>query len=275
MTLRISLFALFFLIWTTSSLAETSRFSLGSGVDYRSGDYGTDDSFDSFSIPLILNYYPTTRLDFELVIPYLSQSSTTTVLAGGDRAFAVDRGERGRRATTNDQTTELVEQDLESSQSGLGDISLTAGYMLAQQDGLQPNVRFYLYLKTPTADEDKGLGTGEFDYGAGVELSAWHQRWYGKIAAGGIFQGKNDDWELKDYATFSGELGRQFTDRLFGSISLWGASAPSEQSSTLLEARLNTTLWVSHAWSVESYLGKGLTSSSADFGAGVKIYRHF
>jgi hypothetical protein len=273
---RLFVFVVLILSCTTLSRAETSRFSIGTGVDYRTGDYGTDDSFDSFTIPVILNYYPSARFDFEVFIPYLYQSSSTTVLAGGDRVISVDRNGRGRRATsTTTEIVETTEEDVESSESGLGDISLTAGYTFLHQDGMRPNARLYAYLKIPTADEDKGLGTGKFDYGAGLELSAWKDFWYGKIAGGGVFQGEHADWELKDYATFEGELGRQFTNRVYGSLSAWGATEPSEDSSSLLEIRINNTLWLSSQWSAESYLGKGLTSGSADFSAGIKLYRHF
>ncbi len=43
--------------------------------------------------------------------------------------------------------------------------------MLVEEKSVLPEVAPYLKIKFPTADQGKGLGTGEFDETVGVDLS--------------------------------------------------------------------------------------------------------
>jgi hypothetical protein len=65
-------------------------------------------------------YYPNEKLDFELHVPFLRTSNTTTVIANGMHG-------RGGGTQRSVQSSE--------SQMGLGDVSLTTGYNLIEQWG--------------------------------------------------------------------------------------------------------------------------------------------
>ncbi len=108
--------------------------------------------------------------------------------------------------------------DTSESQSGLGDITLTAGYIILQESQTLPAVRPLIYLKFPTADEDEGLGTGEFDVGGGLGAVKWFGRWYTFAEGRYIFQGSNSDLGLKDYGTLEGEAGYRLTDRFLPTV---------------------------------------------------------
>jgi len=244
--------------------APAKKFAIGLGVDFASGDYGTDTTTDSLRVPLTLDYFPSDRLDFELVIPYLYQNNSNTILAGGMR-FPFER-HMGMRQTSFDTG---------DSQSGLGDISLTAGYLLVQASEYLPSVRPLLYLKFPTADEDKGLGTGEFDVGAGIGAAKWFGPWYTFAEARYIFQGSNSDLGLKDYATAEGEAGYRLTQRFLPTISLWWSAPPADDASDLVEARLKEKYWMTDDVYLEGYLGKGLSDGTADIGAGLAAFFSF
>lgn len=243
---------------------EVKKYAVGLGVNYATGDYGTDTTTDSLRIPLTLDYFPTDRLDFELVIPYLYQNNSNTILSGGMR-FPFER-HRGMRITGFDTS---------DSVSGLGDISLTAGYLLRQESDTLPSVRPLLYLKFPTADEDEGLGTGEFDVGAGIGAAKWFGPWYTFGEGRYIFQGSNSELGLKDYATLEGEVGYRLSPKFLPSVSLWWSSAPADDSSDLVEARLNGTYRATDDVTLEGYLGTGLSSGTADFGAGLAVFYSF
>ncbi len=247
-----------------SLAAEARKYALGLGIDFATGDYGTDFTTDSVRVPLSINYFPTDRLDFELTIPYLYQSSSNTILSGGMR-FPVD-GRRGMRQTAF---------DVSDSQGGLGDITLTAGYILRQESETFPVIRPLLYLKFPTADEEEGLGTGEFDIGAGLGAVKWFDRWYTFAEGRYIFQGSNSELGLKDYGTLEGEAGYRLTERFLPSVSLWWSSPPADDSSDLVEARLKGKYWATDSIAVEGYLGRGLSSGTADFLAGLTVFYLF
>ena len=115
---KITIFALTVLLGfpLASAAAENKQLSVGIGLDYATGDYGTGQTTDSLAIPFVVDFYPTKRLDFELVIPYLYQSNSTTIFANGMR-FSMAGTSRRMRPSFN----------LHQSQSGLGDITLTTG----------------------------------------------------------------------------------------------------------------------------------------------------
>ncbi len=251
--------------WPLSAAAAAgTKFSVGIGLDYATGDHGTDTTTDSLSVPFVVDYYPTRDLDFELVIPYLYQSNSNTIFANGMR-FSMQRTSTHRRPSFN----------LDKSQSGLGDITLTMGYALLPETQTRPLVRPVLYLKFPTGDEDKGLGTGEFAAGPGLGFSMWMGTGYVFGEGRYIFQVSNSDIGLKDYGTLEGEVGYLVGSNLFPSFDLWYASAPSDDSSDMVEAKLKAKYRISDDWHAEGYLLKGLTNSTADFGLGASIFYSF
>lgn len=58
-----------------------------------------------------------------------------------------------------------------TTQSGIGDILLQGRYYILDEQGLLPTVALLARIKFPTADRDRGLGTGEFDEKFGIQLS--------------------------------------------------------------------------------------------------------
>jgi hypothetical protein len=244
--------------------ADAGKFAIGIGMETASGDYGTETTTDSVRIPLTIEYFPTDAAGFELVIPYLYQNNSNTFLAGGMR-FPFERRSGMRRTSFN--TSDSV--------SGLGDISLTAKYLVLEETETGPALRPLLYVKFPTADEDKALGTGEFDIGGGVGVSKWFGPWFTFGEGRYIFQGSNADLGLKDFATLEGQVGYQVSQAFFPSLSMWWSSAPADDASDLAEARLKGIYWIADDIRLEGYLGTGLTSSAADFGAGLAVFLSF
>ncbi len=254
------------LVAAPSFAAAAKQYALGLGVDFASGDYGTDTTTRSVRVPLTVDYFATDRLDFELIVPYLYQNNSNTVFAGGMR-FPTGRGGGGGMMQSGVNAS--------SSQSGLGDTTLTAGYLLQKESDTLPAVRPLLYLKFPTGDEDKGLGSGEFDLGAGIGASKWFGPWYTFAEGRYIFQGSNSTLGLKDYATLEGEAGYRMNRRFLPSFDLWYSTAPSDAASDQVEARLKGKYWVSDAVRLDGYLGKGLTSQAADFTVGGAVFYSF
>lgn len=129
--------------------AEPARYSLGVGLDYSSGDYGTGSDTEIWYLPLRFKYErgPAT---LKLTVPYLriTAPSGGTLVGFDDDGRPIYSG-GGARTTTE----------------GLGDVVLTYTHSLFGQ----PRGHFLLDLgakvKFATADADKGLGSGENDYG--------------------------------------------------------------------------------------------------------------
>lgn len=252
------------------------------GFDFASGDYGTDTTTDSYSIPLKIRYAPVPHLDFELTIPYIYQSNSTTLYAGGIRYNVMPRQmSTASAASAKTQamgpggTGTTVGYDTNHSASGLGDITLTGGYILVPESADVPQIRPLVYVKFPTADKNEGLGTGEFDFGGGLSLSKWVGPWnlYGEGRY--ITQGSNDALGLKDYVTYEGDLGYAISRYLFPQVVIWGASAPADNSSSLLEAKLVLNYRWSPVAGGSVYVLKGLATGSPDYGLGLSFFRNF
>jgi len=58
------------------------------------------------------------------------------------------------------------------TESGLGDVLVKGQYVLLEEQALLPEISGPISkIKFPTADESRGLGTGEFDETVGVDFS--------------------------------------------------------------------------------------------------------
>jgi hypothetical protein len=86
-------------------------------------------------------------------VPYIRQTTQTVVVTEGGVAKRKDK-ER-QLATARGSVTQ--------TEDGLGDILLKGEYVLLAEQAALPEITGSLKIKFPTADEDKGLGTGEFD----------------------------------------------------------------------------------------------------------------
>jgi hypothetical protein len=278
--------ALLCLSWTAALASERRDVSVegrwgavGLGVDFATGDYGSGTRTDFISVPLIVDLYPTERLDLELVIPWVYQTNGDnaygTVMPyrqGYARGAATAAGTRfqagagGNSGSTAGGST--------GSANGLGDITLTAGYIIIPEGTVAPRVRPLLYLKFPTADEDKGLGTGKFDAGGGLSLDKWLGDWRPFGEAVWIVQGSSDLYATKDYLSYEAGLGRQFTPSLYAAILGRGATAPAEDSDAPFEGRLKG-VYAFDSMALEGYVAAGLSDASPDFAAGLAVFYDF
>jgi len=125
---------------------RTTNFSFYNGVAFSAGPVGI-----SVSIPIT---YQST--------PWVSYSGSGMIPSGGDQHSEVGGRTHGGQMTLAD----TVEYD----QIALGDPMLHADFELLKERKAIPSVYVTADLKAPLADIDRGFGTGEWDYGAGLSL---------------------------------------------------------------------------------------------------------
>ncbi len=95
------------------------------------------------------------------------------------------------------QTAQVIDQH--ESASGIGDTNLNVAYRFLDETDQVPEMSLLLGIKIPTADEDKGLGTGEYDYLIGLDLSKGLGDW---VLGGGISYnvlGDPAEYDLNNY----------------------------------------------------------------------------
>ncbi len=262
---------------------QKSYAAIGLGVEYASGTFGTANRTDFISIPLTIDIYPTDRSDLELVIPYLYQSNNATLFSTGvhgtprmgqssAKLLPAMNGPMGQGGSSG-STAAATASD--SSLHGLGDITLTAGYVVLEEGDLLPQLRLTGYVKFPTADQDAGLGSGQFDSGPGISLSKWVDDWQLFGEASYIFQGKSGSLSPKSYAAYSGGIGNQLSETFYTSLQVKGGTAPTRDSPAPLEGRVNCRWRPLAKTGIESYAGKGFTTGSPDYIFSLALFQYF
>jgi hypothetical protein len=128
-------------------------------------------------------------------------------------------------------------------------------------------------VKAPTADEDKGLGTGETDYAAQVDLA----RVLGKTTLFGTlgqkFFGDPEGLDFRDPVYASVGVSQKLTESSIGVAYDWREKATAS-GDAISEATLFYVLKLSPVWKTQIYLVKGFSDASPDWGAGiVQSYR--
>ena len=259
-----------------ASAADPS-YSVGVGLEFASGDYGTGIRTDSVYMPFTVAVNPTGRLDFTLEIPFVYQS-TSAVVAGefmgmqststGTQSVMAAMGGPGPRTTASAGT-------IGNSQYGLGDMKLKAGYVLFTEEEHLPAIRPNLFVKIPTADKNKFLGTGAFDGGFAVELTKWYDNWLADGEVGYAIQGKSSVLAVKNYFYYDAGVGYQLTERLRPIFMVKGSTPPVEGGAALLEARLRVKYQVTKHTGLDGYLAKGITTASPDYGMGLAVFYEF
>lgn len=259
-------FGLVFCQVSTVLGATETPFSVSLGFDFASGDYGTDQNTESSRIPLTIGYTPNERMDFELVIPYIYQSNSSTLNIGDIRyPRHGDTGSGGMGSTGGMSGSPVSESD---SQSGVGDTTLTAGYIVRQETENAPLVRPLLYAKLPTGDADRGLGTGAFDFGAGLSLAKGFGNWFTYAETTYIVPGSTSTFNPVDYWTYLISASYYLTERLAYGVDLSGAAIPFDGLDDAMYLEFNVNYWTSERGSVGGYISKGMTNVSADYGVG-------
>ncbi len=137
------------LLWPGA--ARAADWQADVSVSFSEGDYGGDGDTTMFYVPLMLKRIFRSG-DVSVTVPFIYLKSATG-------AVPVD----GR--PQSDGTGQV------ESASGLGDVVLKGKYYAVEQEGALPYLDLVARVKLPTADEDRGLGSGQPDFGLGAEAS--------------------------------------------------------------------------------------------------------
>jgi hypothetical protein len=261
--------------------AEEYPYSVGMGFEFSSGKYGTNTRTDAVYAPLTITASPTDRLGLSLEIPFVYQSNgnvLSSIAAGGMQSSrTMKQLAAGMGGTMGNGTgmTSTSATGMNQSESGLGDITLKVGYILLPEKGSLPQIRPMAFVKFPTADQNKALGTGQFDEGVSVEASKWFGDWNPFAEAGYTVQGKSSQLALKNYLAYNAGIGYQVVDNFRPILLVKGSTAPADGATSLLEVRLKLKYQVTNRTGIEGYLAKGVTTNSPDYGTGLSGFYSF
>jgi hypothetical protein len=253
------------LLGAVPALAEDEpRWSFSNSVNYSVGDYGTGKDTSLVYIPFTLGVTPLDRLWLTLTVPYIHQTTQNVVITGG--GVAARNGASGKLARPARSTTE----------SGLGDALLKGSYVLVQEQDVIPEIALYLKIKFPTADEDRGLGTGEFDETVGVDLSKrLIEKLFGYLTLSYTFIGDPPGTDFRN--SFGWSIGAAYAVMpplsLFGFLE--GSTAVARGQADPVELRVGVEFKLTKALKVTGSVTRGLTDGAADWGVSAGLALRF
>lgn len=236
--------AVVFLALASAAMAQEYPWQVESSITADTGKYGTDQKTDLFYWPVTLKHY-FSQGDVALSVPYIdldTQGGQTVV----DGAVVQGKGSGG---------------------SGLGDVLVKGRYNVVAQAEQRPFVDLVARLKLPTADEDKGLGTGETDVGIGTELAKRFMKdnmWFADFSY--TFIGDPPDMDYDNRIAVELGLGHDFLPALMGCVFYDYRSAISPGSDDAHSVSLLANYKVTDQVRTYAMVDLGLSDGAADYG---------
>jgi hypothetical protein len=224
---------------TASALGGRSYLELSSG--YMSGDFGTPTTSRLFTLTPTLGYVAS-RHDLSITVPYLALTNET----GG----------------------------ASSTETGLGDIIGRAGAVLVPQNPSGLSVNGAVAVKFPTADESRGLGSGETDYGVYASVHQRLQAFKLSVMAGYLRTGDPPGLDYRDGFSFGIGVARSFSrTTLYGAFEQRQAVSSGFANPQEVSAGFFHLLNADYA--VKGQVFFGLTHGGPDGGATLGVVRWF
>ncbi|HKT85318.1 MAG TPA: transporter [Novosphingobium sp.] len=233
----------------TGGLFANSSFELATGADYSAGRYGASTDTTVWSIPLDLKAQ-VGRLRLQASLPYQFIDGPGKLVGGV--------------IVSSPDSTETT------SRSGIGDVNLSAAYMLSRESGLLPAIEVGGGVKLPTAKTS--LGTGETDYSVNASL-------YKSIApgtmlfgsAGYSWLGSPAAYQLEDGIAASGGINyRPASNQNYGASFYYREPiAAGLKSQEIVSPYM--TYRVSKLLGLTLYGMAGLNDASPRIGAGLRL----
>ena len=232
----------------SDSQQQEEVWELSTFLTFASGDFGTNTTTDFVYNPYTLTrYLPKGELSFCIPIVYINTDQDISTINGQPVQIGTSGGTKEKH-------------------SGIGDFTLGGSYYLWNEKTEPVNLSLIGKIKFPMADEDKNLGTGEFDQTLGLEASKTiDSEWMIFLDLYYKFVGDPPDVNYKN--EFSFDIGTAY--HLYASTWL---SLFYEQSTALLSTQQDpkslsfyVQQGLDNTTNVIAGLSIGLTNGSPDF----------
>jgi hypothetical protein len=219
---------------------------------YLTGDYGENDNTDITYVATSIKRY-LSRGDVTLTIPYVDISDGATFVGGEVEPIAGGGG------------------------SGLGDVILKGRYYAVEQDGPLPYIDLVGSIKIPTADEDKGLGTGETDFTWMVEFARRLKKkgWIALAEIGYTFVGEPSGFDVDNRWLYSLGLAYEYDPKITLSGYIDGRTAIFEGNDDPLSILLIGEYKLRPDLRFDTMLEVGLSDGAPDFGITFGVRKRF
>ncbi len=221
--------------------------------NYSSGDYGLAADTEVY-VALVNLAYETASWRFQAGVPYLHVEGPATVVGGGAGVGTRPPG---------------------SSETGLGDVTLSGTYKFGPLTDAAIDTDFTAQVKLPTADEDKGLGTGETDVYLQFDVRKTYGRFTPFATLGYRFLGTNATYPLEDGLFASLGVATPVTDTTTVGASVSWREKIVAGGDDSIDAIAFAQQTLTTQWSALGYVLVGFTDAAPDFGVGAGVSYKF
>lgn len=240
------------------SQLQASGLTLGTGFDYTTGKYGGTEKTDVLYVPFFARY-ETGPAVFRLTVPYIRITGPGNVIGAGEDRVTVPGRAVGRR-----------------TESGLGDVVGSVFYNVLSERTSAVGLDLGAKVKLGTADETKGLGTGQTDYalqadwfkpfqGSNTLFGSIGHRWYGDPP------GVN----LRNVFYVALGLSHRYSSQASAGVVYDYRPAITDGGGQISELTAFYSQRLSREWKLQPYALIGFGRASPDFGAGAQIAYSF
>lgn len=226
------------------------KYKLTTGADYSRGDYGDTEDTEVWYVP-VTGKAMYNNWTAKVTVPWLRIKGPGAVVGSGDGSVT----SAGGAAVTTEE--------------GMGDVVAALMYTF-DFDEITTSLDVTGKIKFPTADEDKGLGTGETDYTLGAEVTKMIGKANVSAGLSRKFVGSNATLNLHDVWIASVGAGYKLTSDLDVGVSYdWRQSASNGEQPR--DATLYASYKLTPKVNIQVYGVKGFSDASADAGGGLMV----
>lgn len=281
------------LLPAVAAAGDTGAATISAQYTHASGSYGLSSDTTIDVIPITAEYYHGPWF-FKLTAPFVRISGFGTVTMGAAGPIQVSRlpgagmsgtpganteepnagggkiGPHGTRghSEAGDATHAALQRE---TASGLGDITATAGYGFHPFEANGLLVEVSALLKVPTADKDKGLGTGETDFGAQTSLSKPMALLTPFLTMGFTVLGDSDLISYKNI--LHGSLGAScaVSDTITATVAYDFRSRATDVADHFQELSIECAKQINRFWKASFLIATGLSDAAPDWTGGISL----
>lgn len=247
---------IFVLLWGMSLLPANNslasdRITLSAGADYSTGKYGSSDETKIWYLPLSVKFEQT-DIVYKLTVPYLQITGPGNII-----------GSEANPAPGNNNGT--------ATESGQGDIIAALSYSLTPYRPEHLFIEIGGKIKIPTADEEKRLGTGEYDYS--LQLDSFFSVGKSSIFAtlGYKIYGDPEGVDYRNIYYYSLGGSHRITPRFSSGLVYDFKQAATSSGVDQQELTFFASSRLDNKKKILFYLVKGLSDGSPDWGIGINL----
>lgn len=254
---------------TSSALCAQSSTTISIGGTYSEGNFGTENTTKTYYVPVVAAYQ-NGMFSASVTVPYLridSEGSFTWTSGGAVPISPAKPGDFSNISTTEsfdpfNPPSSTTTTKTQTQTSGLGDVTLNIGYTFVPATGLY--IKTSALMKVATADDKKGLGTGEHDYSAQLDLYKIIGKGYVFVSGGYTLTGDSDITEYNDVWYASTALGYNVSNTLSAGVNYSYRQALFDTVDDTQSVSPYLSYKISKGFKLDASYAHGLSNASAD-----------